>query len=134
METQSANNQSESDRIAQEHAYRIRDMRKKQQEELDALNEKHQRDMLGLDKAYQVELTARKDEYDNKLTELQDSQTTRFSQITKQGEINTKQAQETYRIQAEELAARNEKKLSALREQEQLAEDNIHRHKDRGNA
>jgi hypothetical protein len=46
--------------------------------------------------------------------------------------MSLKQAQETYRIQAEELANRGEKKLNALREQTAMAEENITRKK--GNA
>ena len=134
METQNANNQSDADRVAQEQSLRIRDMRKKQQAEVDALNEKHDRDMKSLDQAYQVELTSHKDDYDRKLGNLQGSETSRLAAAAKTGDMNIKQAQETYRVQAEELAARGEKKLSALREQTAMGEENINRKKDKGNA
>jgi hypothetical protein len=90
--------------------------------------------MKQLDAAYQVELSAKKDDYERKLAELQDSQNSHLNRIMKQGELNTKQAQETYRLQAEEVNARNEKKLNAIREQAVAAEQNINRKKDKGNA
>lgn len=133
METQSAaSNQSESDRIAQEHSFKIRDMQKKQRLEEEALKEKHEKDMKGLESAYQVEFSSQKDGFDKKLAELEAGQQNRLALTTRTNDMSLKQAQETYRIQAEELASRGEKKLNALREQTAMAEENINRKK--GNA
>jgi hypothetical protein len=133
METQSAASaQPDSDRIAQEHSFKIRDMQKKQRQEVESLKEKHENEMKGMESAYQVEFTSQKDGFDKKLAELDAGQTNRLALTTRSNDMSLKQAQETYRIQAEELANRGEKKLNALREQTAMAEENITRKK--GNA
>ena len=133
METQSTG-QTDSERLAQEHSLRIREMRKQHQAELAALGEKHQKELKGVDQAYQVELSAKKEEYERMLAGMQGSQASRLAQTAKQNEVNLKQAQETYRAQAEEFTTRAEKKLSVLREQAAKAEENINRKKEKGNA
>jgi hypothetical protein len=132
METQSTASQSESDRIAQEHSSKIRDIQKRQKVEENALKERHEHDMKGLESAYQVEFSSQKDGFDKKLAELEAGQQNRLALTTRSNDMSLKQAQETYRIQAEELASRGEKKLNALREQTAMAEENINRKK--GNA
>ncbi len=134
METQRSSSQSEADRLSQEHSFKIRDLQKKQREELQMLADKHQRDMSTMDQAYTVELTSKKDEFERKLGDINESQASRLAQVSTNGELSVKQAQETYRLQAEELNSKGEKKLNTIRESQVNAEEGILRKSRKGSA
>jgi hypothetical protein len=90
--------------------------------------------MSTLDQAYSVELTGKKDEFERKIGDINESQNSRLAQVSKTGEFNVKQAQETYRLQAEEISSKGERKLNAIREQHVNAEEGINRKSKKGNA
>ena len=103
--TQQSSQLSDAERMQQEHSYRLREIKRRQDEEMRALTEKHEKDMKTTETAYRVELGAQKEEFERKMAELNASQAQRLSQLSQQSEVNVKQAQETYRQQAEQVRA-----------------------------
>ena len=63
---QRTNQQSEADRMQQEHMAKLREIKKKQQIELQDVQDKHEMTMKEIDTAYKVELGAKTGEYDRK--------------------------------------------------------------------
>ena len=125
--TQRASAQSEADRLSQEHSNRIRDLRKKQSEELQAVTDKHERDMKQAETAYRVELSSTTAEHARKLQELHERQATTMANLEKSSDMSLKQAQETYRQQADALRSQGERKLATIRESHAESEQNITR-------
>ncbi|MGE3262697.1 MAG: hypothetical protein AB7K68_13025 [Bacteriovoracia bacterium] len=116
---------SDAERLQQESNYRLRETKKKQDEEMRALVEKHERDMKTTANAFRVELGAQQEEFTRKMDELNSSQAQRLAQLSQQNEINLKQAQDTYRLQADQLRIQGEKKLSSIREEQLVSNENI---------
>jgi hypothetical protein len=125
--TQRSNSQSEADRLSQEHSFRMRELRKKQAEELQSLEDNHQRTMKQAEGAYKVEFSAKSSEYTRKLQELQERQQGQLATLEKTNGQSLKQVQETYRSQAEEIRNQGERKLATIREQQAESEQNITR-------
>lgn len=116
---------SDAERLQQESTYKLRETKKKQDEEMRALVEKHERDMKTTANAFRVELGAQQEEFTRKMDELNSSQAQRLAQLSQQNEINLKQAQDTYRLQADQLRIQGEKKLGSIREEQLVSNENI---------
>lgn len=125
--TQRSSAQSEADRLAQEHSQRLREIRKKQADELQSLQDNHERNVKQADNAYRVELSAKTSEHTRKLQELQERQQGQLATLEKTNDQSLKQVMETYRSQAEQLRNQGERKLATIREQVAESEQNITR-------
>ena len=125
--TQRSTSQGEADRLAQEHSQRLRDLRKKQSEELQSLEDTHKRNMKQADGAYRVEFSAKTSEHARKLQELQERQQGQLATLEKTNDQSLKQVMETYRSQAEQLRNQGERKLATIREEQAESEQNITR-------
>ncbi|RZA09448.1 MAG: hypothetical protein EOP11_01700 [Proteobacteria bacterium] len=125
--TQRANGQSEADRAAQEQSRNLRELRKKQSEELQSARDNHERAMKQAESAYKVEFSGKTSEYSRKLNELNERQQGQLATLEKTNDQNLKQVSDTYRSQAAELRSQGERKLATIREQTSESEQNITR-------
>lgn len=117
--------QGEAERLQQEQSFKIRDIQKRNHEEMEALTQKHESDMKVAEAAFRVELNASKEEFQRKMDEMNSVQAQRLATLATQNEGNLKQAQDTYKAQADQLRMQGEKRLNVIREEQKLANENI---------
>lgn len=118
---------SEPETAQQAQSNRLKEIKQQGRMELLAAEKKHAEEMKSTEAAYQVELSAQKEEFSRKLSELQLNQNQRLTELNQVNETNFKQAQETYRQQAEQLIVQGEKKLNSIRQQQSGAAENINK-------
>jgi hypothetical protein len=123
--TQRSAQLSDSERQQQEQNYKLRETKKRQDEEMNSLVTKHESDMKTTEAAFRVELGSQQEQFTRKMDELNSSQAQRLALLSQQNEINLKQAQETYRMQADQLRIQGEKKLGSIREEQAISNENI---------
>lgn len=129
--TQRSAQLSDAERLQNEHNFRIREIKKRNQEEMDSLVQKHDTDMRVAENAFRVELGAKNEEFTRRMDELNSSQAQRLAQLAQQNEVNLKQAQDTYRMQADQLRVQGEKKMNKIRDEQALTHENLSK---KGNA
>lgn len=123
--TPRATQTSDAERLQQEQSFRVREIKKRNQEEIDALTQKHESDLKTMESAFRVEIGAQREDFDRKTSEMNATQAQRLATLSQQNEINMKQAQDTYRMQADQLRVQGEKKLGSIREEQALATENV---------
>ena len=117
--------QGDAERLQQEQSFKIRDIQKRNREEMDSLTQKHESDMKTAEAAFRVEFNASKEEFQRKMDEMNSVQAQRLATLSVQNEGNLKQAQDTYKTQADQLRMQGEKRLNVIREEQKIANENI---------